>query len=336
MPDAVALDIGSYTIKAIQGKPGKNFKVTKAIEVPNELGTAVAVDEASREKLAEIIKELFQSNNLPKRDVRLSLPETLVSTKVISIPPLSDAELASAIQWQAEQHIPIPFEELSLEYQVIYRPSHQEKDRQMIVLLVGARKSIIEKYLEVFLPAEIEPTILETHTLSLMRAVQFVDTDPITILVHVGATTTDMAIMHELQLRFVFTSNTAGQVLTRNIEVALEFDPKQAEQYKRSYGIDPDQLQGKIREIVMPTLRTFALDIQKATQFFESQNAPAVVKRIVLSGGTAQLPGLVQFLAEQLGMEVLIASPFATASGEVPQVNQPVYTVCAGLLMREK
>src|SRR5260221_4479712 len=118
MPDVVSIDIGSYSIKALQGKPGKTVQVSRAFETPNSLEVASASDEATAEKLTELIKNIFTDHRLATEDVHLSLPETLVSTKVISIPPLSDAELATAIQWQAEQYIPIPKDELSLEYQV--------------------------------------------------------------------------------------------------------------------------------------------------------------------------------------------------------------------------
>jgi type IV pilus assembly protein PilM len=335
MPDIVALDIGTYTIKCIQAKAGKASQVLRAIEIPNPLSASVPTDDHGAEKMAEVISNLFTDHALARTDVRLALPESLVSTKIISIPPLSDAELASAIQWQAEQHIPIPLEELSLEYQVIYRPNRHDKNEQMRVLLVGARKSIIDRYLDVFLRAGIEPTLLETQTLSLIRSLQFTTADPTTLVAHIGATTSDLAIMHEGELRFVYSHASGGQVLTRTIEQALQLDAKQAEQYKRTYGLDQTQLQGKLAEVLFPAVKLFIIEMQKAIQFFASQNPGESVKRVLLSGGTAQLPGLMEFITQQLGTEVLIASPFATSTGEIPQANQAAYTVCMGLIMRQ-
>jgi type IV pilus assembly protein PilM len=335
MPHTVALDLGTYTVKAIQGKPGKSIQIERTVEVFNPLGIAIPTDDQTATKLADLLNNMFTDHSLSRTDVRLSLPESLVSTKIISIPPLTDAELASAINWQAEQHIPIPLDELSLEYQVIYRPTKKDKDNMMRVLMVGVRKSVIDRFLDVFLRIGVEPTILETNTLSLLRSLQITPEEPPTMIVHCGASTTDLSITHQGELRFVYTFSSAGQLLTRTIEQAVQLDPKQAEQYKRTYGLDPAQLQGKVREALVPAVRLLILEMQKAMQFFVTQNGSEPIKRVLLSGGTAQLPGLVQHITEQLGVEVLIASPFSVAKGEIPQVNHPSFTVCMGALMRE-
>jgi type IV pilus assembly protein PilM len=336
MPNSVvSFDIGTYSIKAIQAQVGKSIVVERTVDVANTTGIVVPNDEGGAEKLAQVVNDIFSDHSLAKTDVRIALPESLVSTKIISIPPLTDAELASAINWQAEQHIPIPLEELSLEYQVIFRPDHREKGAQMRVLLVGVRKSVIDRYLDVFLRAGIEPTVLETQTLSIYRSLAFLPDDPTTLIAHMGAVETTLGIIHQGEMRFVYTHANAGQLLTRAIEQAIQLDPKQAEQYKRTYGLDPSQLQGKLKEVMMPAMKVSLLEMQKAMQFFASENNMPV-KRVLLSGGTAQLPGLVQFVTEQMGVEVLIASPFAVAQGEAPQADQPAFTVCMGLLMREK
>lgn len=335
MPTTVSVDIGSYTIKAVQAKKLKPLTIDRTIEVFNPTGTAMPTDDAAVEKLAKVIDTMFQDHTLGRTDVRLSLPEHVVSTKIISIPVLNDAELASAINWQAEQHIPIPLDELSLEYQVLHRPPGKEKGAQMRVLLVGVRKSVIDKYLDVFLRIGIEPTLLETHVLSTYRAMQLKAEDPTTLVVNMGAATTDMFVAHQGELRFMYTYGSGGQVLSKTVEQAIQLDAKQAEQYKRTYGIDPAQLGGKIREVLLPILRLTTLEMQKTMQFFVTLAPGETVKRILLSGGAAQLPGYVQYVTEQLGVEVLMSSPFASATGEIPQTNQGAFAVCTGLLMRE-
>jgi type IV pilus assembly protein PilM len=335
MPTSVSIDVGSYTIKAVQAKKLKPLTIDRTVEVFNPIGTAMPTDDAAVERLAKVIDTMFQDHALGRTDVRLALPEHVVSTKIISIPVLNDAELASAINWQAEQHIPIPLDELSLEYQVLHRPVQRDKNAQMRVLLVGVRKSVIDKYLDVFLRIGIEPTLLETHVLSTYRTMQMKAEDPTTLVVHMGASTTDMFVAHQAELRFVYTYGSGGQVLSRTVEQAIQLDAKQAEQYKRTYGIDPAQLGGKIREVLLPILRLTTLEMQKTMQFFVTLAPGETVKRVLLSGGASQLPGYVQYVTEQLGTEVLMSSPFAAATGEIPTTNQGAFTVCTGLLMRE-
>lgn len=332
---ALALDIGTYSIKAISGIPGANAGVKRVAEVFNTTGVAVPMDEASTEKLGGIIETMIKDYGFPRTDVRLSLPETVVSTKVISIPALSDAELASAIGWQAEQNIPIPPDELSLQYQVLFRPERGDKS-QMRVLLVGTRKRLVDHYVEMLNNLGIEPSIIETQVLSVVRSLQFEANDPTTMIVHLGASSMNIGIVHKGELQFVLSHMNGGQLLTKTLEQSIGLDPTQAEQYKRTYGLDERQFEGKIRQALIPAVQSLTNELRKAAQFFVSQNHEGSVHRIVLSGGATALPGLVQFVTAELGTEVLVAAPFAKVATQIPDtINHPSMSVCMGLLLRE-
>lgn len=332
---AVALDIGTYSIKAVHAKPGKNLEVLRVAEVFNETGIALPTDDASVDKLGELLDSFFGDNDLPRDDVRLALPETVVSTKIINIPPLSDAELASAVGWQAEQHIPIPPEELSLEYQVLYRPSKRD-NAQMRVLLIGTRKNMVERYIGMFNDIGIEPSLLETQILSVIRSLQFTPEDPTTLIAHIGSSNMNLAIVHQGELKFVISQMSGGQMLTKALEAAIGLDTDQAEQYKRTYGLDESQFQGKVKDALLPAMNMILSEIRKSVQFFVNQNPQQTVQRVVLSGGTSILPGAVQHITNELGVEVLVASPFVGVSGNIPEnVNHPAMSVCMGLLQRE-
>lgn len=332
---AVAIDIGTYSIKAVSGNPGDKPTIKRVVEVFNTSGLAIPTDDAALEKMSTVVESVFTDYDLPRNDVRIAVPETVVSTKVISLPPLSDAELASAINWQAEQHIPIPPEELALEHQVLFRPGRNDK-QPMRVLLVGLRKVVIDRYVQLFHSVGVEPTIIETQVLSIMRSLQFVPQDPSTLIVHIGASSMNMAMVDQGEIKFVLSHLNGGQLLTKSLEQTLAMDTTQSEQYKRTYGLDAAQFQGKVREAMLPAARLLITEVKKAIQFFVNQNPQDGVKRIVLSGGSAMLPGLVQFVTDETGCEVLVAAPFTNASGSIPpEINQPSMTVCMGLMSRE-
>jgi type IV pilus assembly protein PilM len=307
---ALAIDIGSYTIKAISGKPGLKPNIIRVAETFNTTNITVPSDDAQVEHLAKVLDEFIKDQKLPVGDVRLSLPESIISTKVIEVPRLSDAELASAIGWQAEQYIPIPPEELSLEYQVLYRPEKTDRDSAMRVLLVGARKPVIERYVSVFALLGIEPTIMETQILSVIRSLQFETTDATTLVVHLGASSMSMAMVHQGELLFVFNHMSGGQMLTRTLEQAISLDANQAEQYKRTYGLDPAQFQGKVAQALAAPVKVLTDEMLKAIRFFVNKSPTESVQRVLLSGGTAQMPGLIQQVTETLGVEVLLAAAF--------------------------
>jgi type IV pilus assembly protein PilM len=332
---ATAIDIGTYAIKVVAADPGPNPNVIRAVEVLNKHGIAVPTDDLQTEQLSELVNNIIFDNKLPHTDVRLSLPESVVSSKVITIPNLTDSELASAIGWQAEQHVPIPKEELSLQHKVLYRPPKNERQGQMRVLLTGTRKSLVDRYLALFTNMGIEPTFMETHMLSILRSLSVGPEEPPTLVINLGATNMDVMAIANGEVQFVFTHTGAGQLLTKTLQQTIGLDLQQAEEYKRAYGLQSDQFEGKVRDALLPTINNLTSEIQKALRFFENQSPQNIIQRVVLTGGTTQLPGLVEHFTQALGVEVLLAAPFATAAGEIPENNQLAYAVCMGLLMRE-
>lgn len=333
---ATAIDIGTYAVKVVSADPGPTPNIIRTVEVLNPYGVAVPTDDLQTEQLSELINNLVLDNKLSPADVRLSLPEAIVSSKVIAIPPLTDSELASAIGWQAEQHIPIPKEELSLQYKVLYRPAKTDKQSMMRVLLTGTRKPLVERYIALYTNLGIEPVFLETHMLSILRSLGITKTEPPTLVVNLGATNMDIMVVANGEMQFVFTHAGAGMLLTKTLQQAIGLDLQQAEQYKRTYGLDSEQFEGKVKNALLPVITGLTAEIQKALRYFAGQSpAGTPIQRIVLTGGTAQLPGLVEYFTENLNLEILLSAPFATATGNVPDQNHQVFAVCLGLLMRE-
>lgn len=335
--NVVGLDIGTYSMKAIEAKVSKtSVEVLKVIEAPNYLGISIPVDDIAVEKLSQQIEAFFSDNGLPSSDVRLALPESMVSTKVIEIPSLSDAELASAIGWQAEQHIPIPKDDLSLEYQVLFRPPRDEKNTMMRVLLIGTKQSVVEKYITVFAELGIEPRSLETQTLSLLRAISISNTDPTTLVCNMGFSTTDISLVREGELMSVFSYPQGGILFTRAVENLLQLPTNQAEEYKRSYGLDPQYFEGKVQQAILPVVDSFVDTVRKAMQYYSTQHPQEKVQRVLMAGGASQLPGLIPHLASVLGVEVLLVSPFDGVVGAIPQYGQSSFTVSMGLTKRQE
>lgn len=333
--NCVAVDIGTYSIKIIHVKvKNKKMEVVRVVEVPNTIGVSIPTDEVSVEKMSQLIQAVFTDNSLPKEDVRLALPESVVSTKVIQVPLLTDAELASAIGWQAEQFIPIPKDELSLEYQVLFRPEKNDRETPMRVLLIGVKKAIVESLMNVFSYSGMEPTFIETQTISLWRSIHTAESDPVSLVAHIGLSTMDISIERAGELAFTFSHPQGGMLLTRAVENLLTLPIQQAEEYKRTYGLDQQYFQGKVQLALVPVVKSMVEQIQKAIQYYSTQFPQEAVQRVYLSGGSAQLPGFVSYAASLLGVEVQLVSPFTANMGNIPQTNQTAYSVCMGLVER--
>lgn len=330
-----ALDIGTHAIKIVVVKDNKSRQISKALEVKNKLGLVAPKSDQEALQFSEMIANLFHDYKLDQSDVRLSLPEYLVTSKVIEIPFLNDAELASAIGWQAEQAIPIPKNDLSLQYQVLQKPEKKTPNATMKVLLVGARKSIVEKINNVFLNIGIEATLMETQMFSVIRSLDIEASDPETIVLQMGASGNDIAVIANGMFEFVFNSKTGSNLVNQSIAQSFNLDNQQAEEYKINYGLDSSQLEGKLSQVIMPIVNNLIIDLQKTVRFFSQNHPDQKIKRVVLSGGPAQMKGLMEKISQDLGLEVLQAAPFAKAKGQVPDKNQLSFSVCMGLIERK-
>lgn len=330
-----ALDIGTHSIKVLISKDNNGRLLQKALVLPNKTALVIPKNDQEALQYAEMVANLFQDYKLEQSDVRLSLPEYLIANKVIEVPYLSDAELASAIGWQAEQVIPIPKNDLALQYQILEKPEKKTPEAKMKVILVATQKSLIERINNAFLSIGIEATLMETHIFSVLRALDINETDPETIILNMGASGNDIAVVAKGSFEFVFNSKTGAALIDGAIAQSFNLDLQQAEQYKINYGLDPKQLEGKLLQVSTPIIDNLIIDLQKTIRFFTQNHPEQKIKRIVLAGGPAQMIGLPEKISQTLGLEVLQMAPFNNLKGQIPEKNQLSYAVATGLLARK-
>lgn len=335
----VGFDLGSSSLKVLEvAKEGNKFKAVQAFEYTNPFGVMIPQDETQLKQLAGMIKQVLTDHKVQTTSLRTAIPEALISTKIISTPPLSDAELASAIDWLAEQHIAIPLEEVKIEYEVLYRPDLSKKDENMRIMIIGVPKTVIASQLHFFELLEIEPVLMETQVVALVRSIM-AEQMPTTLVVNMGASSTDLIIVHEKEIVFVYSFANGGRLLTRSVERGLNLTTDQSEEYKKSYGIDPQLLEGKLANILDPVMRLFVTELQKALQYFTGQFGTLQVQRILFTGGGAHLVGLVPFFAKQFTQEIVIANPFdhlvADVKTPLPTDRAASFCIATGLVMRE-
>ena len=332
-------DIGTDLIKILLLDGGQgSLKIAQSIEVKNSLGMVIPDESIHVEQMASLIASILKEYNLPTRDIRLSLPESAVSTQVIELPQLSQAELSSSIAWQAEQYLPIPNDELVTEYQVVYRPDPNvasQAHENMRILLIGTRHKVIDNLVAVFRNNGAEPVLMETQTTSLLRQFNLQAEDPNTLLVQIGASSMNVIATKAGEPVFVMSYPEAGELLTKAVANGFNLPKEQAEQYKQAYGLLPNEGEGKVLQALKPIMDLMVNNLKSSVSFFGSKTAQAAVRRIILTGGTAQLPGIVDFLHGALGMEVLVADNFSGFSGNLPEKNQAAYGVAMGLMKRQ-
>lgn len=337
----VGLDIGSYSLKAVElSKKGEEFLVETVASAYNPVGHFLPQDEKQFEMLATAVKNMLVENKLTGKKVAVSIPENQVFSSIVEMPWLSDAELSSAIQWEAEQHLPVSLATVNLEYSVISRPENQNQGK-MKVLLVAAKKDMVERLTLASDFMEVELLVVEPAMLALGRS--FVhdigdQNQASVMLCNFGALSTDMMIVNGDQPAFMHSIPTGGLALTRAVERGLSMQPSQAEEYKRSYGMSKQHLEGKVAGSLVGVFNSILSEIRKSIQFYQSESG-GHIQKVVMYGGGSYLPDLTPYISETLGLEAVVANPFEKI-GRSDALRLPKevasFGVAVGLAMREE
>lgn len=333
------LDIGSHSIKIAQVTKKKDkIHLVAFGSAPAPPRGLISEAETDLTAIAEVTKKLHQESKITTKNVAVALPEDQVFTKIITTPKLSDEELRAALKWEAEQYIPRPLEEVTYDHQIVGK-IRQKKQEKFEVLLVAAPKRLIEKLLKILKVAGLTPVALETEILALSRSLISPDSET-TVLVDLGARATDIAIVEAGQVVLTRSIPTAGEALTRAVATELNLDPSQAEEYKKAYGVDPKRLEGKVRGAIGPVLEAVVKEMEKAIQFYQSSKKKQV-KRVIIAGGTAGLPEVVNLLAQKLSLEIQVGDPFARLEkdeeilAKIPAGVAPLYAIVIGLALKD-
>lgn len=335
---SLGLDIGSHSIKLIElATEGTNVGIMAAGSVPTPANSLTSNAPNDIQNAANAITKLIKDTGAKGRNVQIALPEAKVFTRVIEVPALSDRELGSAIKWEAEQYVPLPMDQVNLDYSVL-RDTKDTGTNKMEVLLVAAPKSLLDKYLSILELAELTPLSAETEIIATSRAlVRSLPSVKSILIVSLGAQTTDLALLRGGIIGFTRSIPAGGDALTRAISQGLEFSAVQSEEYKRTYGLQTDKLDGKLVLAVKPVMDTIVGEMRRALAFYQEKYRDNI-QSIVLSGGTARLPGMVTYLATALGLEVQLANPWAGISRD-PRFNVlttegPNFSVAVGLALK--
>lgn len=332
------LDIGSKTIKIVElGKSGNGFTLL-ASGIVGLKGNSVEkiTDEKELAGISAIVKKLHQEAGVSSKEVAISLPEQLVFTRTIRFPLLTDQEIESAVKWESEQYIPIPLADAVIQHVVLER-RETSTPPEVVVLLVAAPRTIVEKYVNIAQGAGLTVTAVETELIALSRALAPIDRT--VLLVDLGAGSTDIAISKKGALSFSRSIPIAGEAFTRAVSQTLGVAPLQAEEYKKTYGMESSQLEGKIKGALDPVIRLVADEVKKAIHYYQTEEKGEAPSAVIISGGTSGMRDIIPVLSSLLGMEVVIGNPFSKVSLDPATAKKlsnyaPLYAVSVGLALR--
>jgi len=317
MSAIVGIDLGSDSLKGVEVEATRSKKVLKAYSVGKALATAKDSEQfLDISHASEQLRDFYKNSNFSTISVSVALPEGKVFTRVITMPHMSPKEVGKAIKWEAQQYIPMDISEVNFDFQIL-----EESKESMKLLLVAAPKEVVSKLVGIVEQAGLEPLGVETTTQALAHLVQLKSRNGACMVLHTGSSSTDLGVVQGGLVRFTRNLSFSGNALARAISESLKIPLSQAEEYKRSYGLEDKSLEGKITKSCDPLLHVLVTEIKRSFDFYTSKGYGDTIERVILSGGVANTPGIVRYLAEKVGLEIELVDPFrgVTFSEKVDQ-----------------
>lgn len=338
----IGLNIGKKSFRAVELEKKKDkIVITNFGTYTNSKASSDhrSLDEV--DVIASSLSDFLSESGFSSSDVILSIDETYVFMRIIKVPVMSDRELKSSIKYEVEQYIPLPSDQVNISYQKIGQ-DFTDKNK-MGVQIVAARKDIVERYVQILKKAKLTPKAVEPETVALGRVLGDTKDAPSgTMILEMGFGSSLIIVCYGGFVRFTRSIPIGGDIITKSIMQSLSLDQEQAEEYKKVYGLDEFQGEGKVSEVIRPIVDNLILEIQRAAVFFTNHNPSASIKRVVLSGGTALMPNILSYVANKLDLEVILANPLndIEISPKLEKQKQtliqesPSYSSAIGLALR--
>ena len=270
--------------------------------------------------VVDAIRRLFDSLKVSTKDVAASLSGNAVIVKKISLPSMTEAELAESIYWEAEQYIPFDIQDVNLDYQILDRGDVGGKST-MEVLLVAAKKEKIADYTGVIGQAGRVAVVIDVDAFALQNAYEVnygTEPDAVVVLLNAGASATNINILHGDQSVFTRDISTGGNAYTEALqkELNLPFDRRTNSNRARVDGVTFDDARPVLRAVTENVL----LEVQKTFDFFRTSAANDKITRIVVSGGASRAEGFSELLTERFQAPVELFDPFKRVAFDAGEV----------------
>jgi len=317
----IGVDIGSSSIKMVQleKSQGKLNLVTYGFSENKKESDAKnwTKDTLSTVK---IIDKIYKDMGATTDKAVASLQAFSVFSSIINLSNVHKRDLAAAVDWEAKKFIPLPLEEMILDWKVL----DEKNDKGNVkVFLTGSPKKLVKKYVNIFRKTQVSLASLETETFSLIRSLLGGDKSTI-MLVEIGAGNTDISIVQNSIPVLNRSLDIGGKEITKTISNSLNIGLDRSEQFKCDLGIAASQSNGDvIPRTIANSVNPIVNEIKYLLNMFQDRGKKKVDK-VVLSGGSALLPNLTSYLSKKINMNVIIGDPWARIS--YPKELKPILT----------
>lgn len=338
----VGLDISSTSVKLLElSLQGDRYRVESYGVEPLPQNAVVEKNIADVEGVGEAITRLIARAKPRSKNAAVAVSGSAVITKVIEMDAdLSDDERESQIRLEADQYIPYPLEEISLDFEVIGESATNPE--RVSVLLAASRTDNIEMRTDALVIANMTAKIVDVEAYAMERAFDLlVDSLPCgregtVAVIDIGASMTTLSVINDGKIIYTREQLFGGRQLTEEIQRRYGLSFEEAGKLKKEGGL-PDDYEV---EVLRPFKDAVVQQVTRSLQFFFSSSQYNDVDHILLAGGTASIVGLAETVQEKLGTAVSVANPFVHMSF-APQINAaaisndaPALMIACGLALR--
>ncbi len=350
----VGLDIGSDCIKLVEidhtsrGRILRNFGV--AATPPHAIVEGSVKDVGA---VSAAIKSLFKNLKVRNSNVAVSLSGYSVISKKIDLDKMEESQIEKAIQGEAEKYIPYDISEVNLDFaRVISRgeagavteeEGGSAAPERMEVMLVAAKREIINEYVELIRAADLNPGVLDVNIFALQNAVEisWEGSEECFAIVNLGATELEINAVSGGVSTFSRDSSYGGAQITEAIMSEFGMDFQEAEKLKLG-GIELDEKKREgLEKIVTRIVSAWVGEIKRALDFVASTRSDDTIGKIIVSGGSSRIPGLQKYLEMETGISVEALNPFKSLVIDSKRVDPdylnymaPQAGVAVGLALR--
>jgi type IV pilus assembly protein PilM len=288
------------------------------------------------EGLAKVAKELFEKHvigDITTRRVATAISVSNTYNRTMTLPPLKNKDLEAAVRLEAEQYIPMPLDDLYVDYQVIRR-----NDKGVELLVVAAPKKIVDSYLTFTRLIGLEAVNFETTISAAGRLfVQAEQSDVPTVLIDMGSLSSDITI-YDKGIVVTGTVPGGGDNFSEMIASKLGVTKQEAHVIKTKYGLGVSKKQKEINEVLSPILTQLVKELKRMIRYYEERSGTEQkIGQIVTMGGGANMPGLSEYMTSNLRLPVRMCDPWQhlTFHGLQPPntIEKSMYVTVAGLAL---
>jgi len=339
----IGIDISATAIKLLElSRSGSRYRVESYAVEPLPPNSVVDKNITDIDAVGEAIGRAVKKSGSKTKHAAAAVAGSSVITKIINMPAnLSDVDLASQIQLEADQYIPFPLEEVAMDFEV--QGANSDNPDRVDVLLAASRSENVDVRVGALeiggLTAkiiDIEQFALE-NTVGLIARNTFPDSEEqIIAIADVGSTVTTFSVLEGLKIIYSREQQFGGAQLTEDIQRRYGLSYEEAGLAKRQGGL-PDNY---VPEVLEPFKDAISQQISRAQQFFFSASQIANIDYLLLAGGCASIEGIAELVESKIGVPTLIANPFAEMSVSSRVSTQhltndaPALMVSCGLALR--